>query len=81
MICWNVVAITGHTAAFFLRDEDLLLSGDLWRGRIRPPLNLVKVNFYIARMDHLFCVPALWYFFRSMRCFAREARRGGGGEA
>ncbi|SDP15205.1 hypothetical protein [Desulforhopalus singaporensis] len=73
LIAWNLLAFTGHELYELLTPEDFI-NKDTWSEQLSPPLSGVKIIYYIAKMDHVFMVPALFYLVRSLKTFYREAR-------
>jgi len=70
-ILWNILAFTGHAIETTLTPDDFLNSGS-WGAVMLEPLTLPKVVFYIAKMDHLLCVPAAFFLLIALRTFYLE---------
>ncbi len=73
--CWNLVAFVGHSAASALHTQDIIGQGT-WHARLLLPLGKLKIFYYLAKMDHFFSVPALFFLFLSLRTFYRDAEGG-----
>lgn len=74
-ILWNVEAVVVH----YLDDRhDLFqtINAGVWQGVINPvegPKNLT-ILYYIGKMDHLICVPAVLFLYLGLRDLLRKAR-------
>lgn len=73
MILWNILAFTGHVVTADLDQNDLISYGGYWDTRLLGPVTGAKLTYYLAKMDHLVCVPALFFLFLSMRMFYRDS--------
>lgn len=74
-ICWNFVALIGHWVSLALQPTDFIEHNN-WHGQLLRPLSLLKVLYYLARMDHFLSVPALFFLYLSLRTFYLEAKEG-----
>ncbi|MDW7772371.1 MAG: hypothetical protein SCH71_05705 [Desulfobulbaceae bacterium] len=72
MFLWNVLAFTGHGIEYFLGPENFL-QGGYWHNRLLGPMTMNKQIYYLAKLDHLVCVPALFFLFLSLRTFYRDS--------
>jgi hypothetical protein len=81
-IIWNIDAMAVH-----FMDEHLHILGimkvDLWHIRI---VNLMgqyslAVLYYLLKLDHLLCVPAMYFLYKGLRCFVEDADRRSPGES
>jgi hypothetical protein len=70
---WNLMAFVGHHTALHLPLYDFIETGT-WNERLVSPLSVMKVIYYIAKMDHFLTVPALLALFLSLRSFYLDAR-------
>lgn len=70
---WNLVAFVGHTAEVFLPEQAFL-------GRptdVGQRLLMTQASawvYYVAKMDHLFLVPAFYLFYRGLKALVRKQR-------
>lgn len=71
-ICWNLLAFTGHELFERLADDDFLAKGT-WHEQLTMPLSLIKVTYYITKMDHLLNVPAFFALVLSLKRFYQDA--------
>ncbi|MCF8107143.1 MAG: hypothetical protein K9K64_16830 [Desulfohalobiaceae bacterium] len=74
-LLWNLDAIAVH----FLDEQINLLqieAMDIWRLRITVADDFtgLGVLYYLAKFDHLLCVPAMFSLFYGLRTLHREAR-------
>jgi hypothetical protein len=70
---WNLLTFAGHFA------EQALLSGAVNKqaGYLRQYLHITDLTglvYYLASLDHLLLVPALWLLYRGLRIFLAEQR-------
>ena len=69
---WNLLALVGHELFELLGPEDFIEKAS-WQERLAPPINFVKVAYFITKMDHLLYVPSLLALVISLRTFCRES--------
>ena len=65
-VFWNIWACIGHVVEILV-PESLFVT---LPGRIVPSLGInswQEVAYYILKMDHLFCLPALMFFYAGLR--------------
>ena len=72
MIFWNLLAFGGHTAGLFIYPEELSQTDCYLQTRLTGPFTLHKYLYYIARLDHLICVPGLFFLFLGIRSFYKS---------
>ncbi len=72
LVCWNLLAFTGHEAFEQLSPADFIDKGS-WREQLAAPVSFFKVLYYITKMDHFLNVPALFALVVSLRTFYVEA--------
>ncbi|MCB2180838.1 MAG: hypothetical protein KQH63_02295 [Desulfobulbaceae bacterium] len=72
LIAWNIVAFTGHTLAHYLEPTDIISKGT-WAAKLAPPITVIKITYFLTRMDHFLNVPALVALLISLRTFYYEA--------
>lgn len=72
LIAWNLLAFTGHEAFEHLSVSDFRDKGS-WKEQIGPPVTMLKLLYYLTKMDHLLNVPGLFALFISLRTFYQEA--------
>jgi hypothetical protein len=81
-ILWNIDAMLVH-----FMDEHITILGikkiDFWHIRIESLQGQysLTVLYYLLKLDHLFCVPAMFFLYRGLRCFVADADSGGLGES
>lgn len=74
LILWNLGAFLAH-----LLDEQLQLVHkapiDTWHIRLTVTHGpaLLGALYYLAKLDHLLCVPALWFLYKGLKSLAAEA--------
>lgn len=71
---WNILAFIGHEALELLTPADFIEVNGL-KERIAGPINMVKIIYFITKMDHLLYVPALLALVISLRTFYHDALR------
>ncbi len=71
---WNLVALIGHSMVLYLTPEDFINRGT-WDAQITPPLDFIKMVYFLSTMDHFLFVPALFSLFLSLQTFYREAQK------
>jgi len=74
MICWNLLAFTGHVAFEHLTLVDYAHKNTLEEYLVGP-ITFVKGLYYVTKMDHFLMVPALLALVISLRSFYLEAVR------
>ena len=67
MIAWNIVAFTGHIVTSELPGSEIAAGNGYWDSRLLGPITGLKLTYYLVKMDHLVCVPALFFLFLSTR--------------
>jgi hypothetical protein len=73
MILWNCLTTVGHFAQVILPEGDIVTEdGYLWAFLLLP-LSFNRWIYYVAALDHLLCVPALFCLFLAMRRFYRDS--------
>ena len=82
MAAWNIVAFTGHAVGVSLDPQELLHHNGYLQTILKSPIDLHKFSYFITKLDHLLCVPALFFLFIGMRSFyhsvAGTQGKGGG---
>lgn len=73
-ILWNIDAFIVH-----LLDDQLrivqLTRVDAWHLKLTAPANSHLVRFYyLAKLDHLLCVPALWFLYLGLKHLLADAQ-------
>ena len=75
-----MLAFVGHIVGVYLHPEELLRTNGYLSTYLLGPLDLHKLTFYATKLDHLLCMPALFFLFIGMRSFyhsvAQEHSRG-----
>jgi hypothetical protein len=72
MIFWNLLAFGGHAAGVFIYPEELSQTDCYLQTRLIGPFTMHKYLYYIARLDHLICVPGLIFLFLGIRSFYKS---------
>lgn len=70
---WNILAFAGHFAATRVEAEALVQSSHYLTTMLLPPFSANNLLFYMAKLDHLICAPALFCLFMAIRTFYRSA--------
>ena len=73
MFLWNIIAFTGHSVGLVLGQSDFFKDDGYWHTRLLGPITAVKLIYYLTKMDHLVCVPALFFLFLSLRIFYHDS--------
>ena len=81
-ILWNIDAITVHA----LDDQFGIIQAEtigIWQLRIADSFNhdILKLFYYVAKLDHLLCVPALLFLYFGLRRLIAENRPEMSGES
>ncbi len=66
---WNVVAFTGHILSLYRVNN---FSPGLQQGP-----NALFWIWYACKLDHLICVPAMYFFYRGLKRFLGQLKTGG----
>ncbi len=69
MAAWNLLAFGGHAAGVFLQPESLNHTDCYLETVLLGPFTANKYLYFIAKLDHLLCVPALFFLFLGVRSF------------
>ena len=74
-ILWNLDAITIH----FLDDQFDIIQTErigVWQIQINDIFNNdhLKILYYFARLDHLLCVPAIFFLYIGLKRLLKESR-------
>ena len=74
---WNLLTFVGHRAEQGLNPAAI----DRQAGYLNQHLHIIDLNgllYYLASLDHILLVPALWLFYLGLRAFLAEqqARKG-----
>lgn len=70
---WNILAFAGHCAATGVETAVLVQGSHYLTTRLLPPFTANNLLFYLAKLDHLICAPALFCLFMAIRTFYRSA--------
>ncbi|MDR0478148.1 MAG: hypothetical protein LBH14_09490 [Desulfobulbaceae bacterium] len=73
MILWNILALVGHFAQSGLPEGDIVTEDGYLSAFLLLPLSFGRWVYYVAALDHLLCVPALFCLFLAMRRFYRDS--------
>jgi len=81
-ILWNIDAFTVH----FLDDQTEIIRVqdiDLWHIQIKVvgSSSDLGIFYYLAKLDHLLCVPAVIFLFAGLRCLLKETGQNDSGKA
>jgi len=72
---WNLLTFLGHMAEERLDAAAI----DSTAGHLFRQLHITDLNaliFYLAKLDHIILIPALWFFYLGLRAFRTEQREG-----
>jgi hypothetical protein len=75
-ILWNVVAILGHFVEEMV-PRDLFVGDPDWSQRLAAGANIWAEIFYVVKLDHLVCVPAMVCLFIGIRSLYKDVLRQG----
>ncbi len=80
-ILWNMDAVMVH----FLDESNIIETVKLggWSHYVRPVRGhpAAALFYYLGRMDHLLCVPAIVFLYLGLRKLLKQAERNGSGAA
>lgn len=69
MTVWNILAFMGHASGVFLDPQSLSRTDCYLQTHLIGPLTINKFLYFVAKLDHLICVPALLFLFLGIRSF------------
>jgi hypothetical protein len=69
MMVWNGIAFIGHFAQMSLGEMAISTEDGYLSALLLLPVTFGKWVYYITALDHLVCVPALFFLFVAMRSF------------
>lgn len=72
-IIWTVDAFFAHQIDEFYEWIRVTRTGP-WQIHIETDNPVIAVFYYLTKMDHLWCVPALWFMYLGLRRLNREAQ-------
>jgi hypothetical protein len=72
MMVWNGIAFIGHFAQMSISGVDISTEDGYLSALLLLPVTFGKWVYYITALDHLVCVPALFFLFLAMRSFYRS---------
>jgi hypothetical protein len=75
MVFWNLLAFGGHAAGVFIYPEELAQTDCYLQTRLIGPFTMHKYLYYLARLDHLICVPGLFFLFIGIRSFYKSVAK------
>ncbi len=75
MIFWNLITFTGHAMNLLLHQSDFSSDQGYWHEVMLGPITPVKWIYYLATLDHLVCMPALFFLYLSLRAFYDDEKR------
>ena len=73
-IVWNIDALVGHVIESHLSAEAFV--GEGWARAMVVDKALMPYLYYVLKMDHIICVPAIFFLFLGLRWFRREEGAG-----
>ncbi len=76
-IGWNGLAFIGHEATSYLHPEDFTNVDGYLFSKLNLPFTFPKLLYYIAKLDHLLMVPAMFFLFMSLRSFYQQSQEKG----
>ena len=76
-ILWNILAFIGHEITPYLHPEDFSNTTEYLQTQLNGPLTLVKFLYYIAKLDHLLAVPAMFFLYLGLRSFYKSSLSSG----
>lgn len=71
MFLWNFIAFTGHFTHLSMEPTDFHTGDKYIQTYLAGPLTPVKLTYYLAKLDHLISVPALFFLYLALRSFYR----------
>ena len=72
MMAWNGIAFIGHFAQMTLGEGAISTEDGYLSALLLLPVTFGKWVYYITALDHLVCVPALFFLYLAMRSFYRS---------
>lgn len=67
MILWNIVAFTGHWLGFYIDNAEIVQPVGYFSSQLAGPLSSIKVIYFLATLDHIFSLPAIFFLYLSLR--------------
>ena len=74
-LLWNIDTFTVHWLTTLISDSAIVNEGKLWQHQLTRPLTVKSLLYYFGRLDHLLCLPAMWFLVQSLRNFCIEAEK------
>lgn len=75
MVSWNMLAFAGHETFGLLGTDDFIDRNTIHE-QLAHPVDMVKMLYFVTKMDHLFFLPSLMALTLSLRHFYRRAMQG-----
>ena len=72
MMVWNGIAFIGHFSQMSLGEDAISTEDGYLSALLLLPVTFGKWIYYITALDHLVCVPALFFLYLAMRSFYRS---------
>jgi len=79
LVAWNFWTFTGHIVELFISEEQFLPRERSYPTTFRVD-SWISAVYYILKMDHLLCVPALFFFYAGLREMLVSPPRTGSGQ-
>ncbi len=73
LMSWNLWAFSGHCIELFIPEKYFVAIGP--HSKSAPGLYIAdwkEIAYYLLKMDHFLCVPALVFFYLGIRAFVEE---------
>ncbi|OQX08338.1 MAG: hypothetical protein BWK76_23720 [Desulfobulbaceae bacterium A2] len=72
MTSWNIVALVGHFAERSLDASALATINGYLSLHLVAPIDWLDMLFYLAKLDHLISVPAIFFLLLVLRAFHQQ---------
>ncbi|HEJ83889.1 MAG TPA: hypothetical protein ENO11_03010 [Desulfobacteraceae bacterium] len=74
-LLWNIDTFGVHWLTLRLPEGAIINGGSLMEHQLAGPLTLERLAYYFGRLDHLFCVPGMWFLVLSLRQFSVQSEK------
>ncbi|MCL7488316.1 MAG: hypothetical protein M8357_09120 [Desulfobulbaceae bacterium] len=74
-LLWNIDTFGVHWLTLRLPEGAIISRGSLMEHQLAGPLTLERLAYYFGRLDHLFCVPGMWFLVLSLRHFSVQSEK------
>lgn len=74
-LLWNVNAFFAHWTEVIIPDSHFNKHGNIIYHYIKEPLTFIDIAYYILKLDHFWCVPAMFFMVLALRSFYKDVKK------